>query len=290
MTQARERAAAAAVGVVRAQGGVARSARLIEAGTPKWAITDAVALGLLVRLRRVWVATPDADRELVAAARAGVVLSCVTAAKRRGLWVLDAEHLHVAVHAHSGAVHASGATVHWKAPIVPRPPGILEDALENVLVLVAGCQPREAALAVWESALRQQLVDPLSLERMPLPAAARELLASASPWSDSGVETFVVPRLRWMRLPLRRQVWLAGHRVDLLIGDRLVLQIDGGHHVGAQRERDIAHDAELRLRGYHVIRIGYWQVIERWHEVQDVLMRAVAQGLHRAPASSGHLG
>jgi very-short-patch-repair endonuclease len=166
--------------------------------------------------------------------------------------------------------------------VVPRHPDALVDPIENVLVLVAVCQPFEAAIAVWESALRQRLVDIEVLRRMRLPAAAREMLDRASPWSDSGLETFVVPRLRWLRLPLRRQIWIAGHRVDLLIGDRLVLQIDGGHHVGAQREEDIAHDAALRLLGYHVIRVGYAQVIDRWHEVQDLIMRAVAQRLHLA--------
>lgn len=94
----------------------------------------------------------------------------------------------------------------------------------------------------------------------------------------------MIPRLRWLKLPLRRQVWIGGRRVDLLIGDRLVLQIDGGHHVGAQREADIAHDAALTLLGYHVIRVGYRQMIDRWAEVQDSIMRAVAQGLHLAGA------
>ncbi|WP_292815621.1 DUF559 domain-containing protein [Microbacterium sp.] len=143
-------------------------------------------------------------------------------------------------------------------------------------------KPSEAALAIWESALNKRLLEPEVLRRMPLPAAARQLLERASPWSDSGLETFVVPRLLWLRLPLRRQIWIAGHRVDLLIGDRLMLQIDGGHHVGAQREEDIAHDAALCLLGYHVIRVGYAQVIDRWHEVQDLIMRAVAQRLHLA--------
>ena len=40
--------------------------------------------------------------------------------------------------------------------------------------------------------------------------------------------------------------------------------------------------ASSMLLGYHVIRVTYAQVVERWHEVQDLLMRAVAQGLHRA--------
>ena len=79
------------------------------------------------------------------------------------------------------------------------------------------------------------------------------------------------------------QVWIAGHHVDFLIGDRLVLQIDGGHHVGAQREADVLHDAHLMSMGYHVIRVGYGQVVGRWHEVQDLITRAIAKGLHREP-------
>jgi very-short-patch-repair endonuclease len=196
--------------------------------------------------------------------------------------VLEHDRPHVGAPPHAGHVRVPGTTVHWHKPVVPRHPDALLDPIENVLVLVAACQPREAALAIWESALRRQLVATEALRRMPLPAVARELLERASPWSDSGLETFVVPRLLWLRLPLRRQVWIAGHRVDLLIGDRLVLQIDGGHHVGAQREEDIAHDAALRLLGYHVIRVGYAQVVDRWHEVQDLIMRAVAQRLHLA--------
>lgn len=80
------------------------------------------------------------------------------------------------------------------------------------------------------------------------------------------------------------QTWIAGHRVDALIGDRLVVQIDGGTHVGAQRSADIRHDAELMLMGFHVIRVGYHQIIDEWPVVQDQIMRAVAQGLHLGPA------
>lgn len=78
------------------------------------------------------------------------------------------------------------------------------------------------------------------------------------------------------------QIWIAGHRVDLLIARRLVLQIDGGHHVGHQRDLDNAHDAELALLGYHVIRVGFDQIVNHWEVVQDLIMRSVAQGLHLA--------
>ncbi|WP_343045361.1 DUF559 domain-containing protein [Microbacterium pseudoresistens] len=70
--------------------------------------------------------------------------------------------------------------------------------------------------------------------------------------------------------------------MDCLIGERLIVQIDGGHHVGAQRTSDIDHDARLMLRGYHVIRVSYVQLMHRWPEVQLLIMTAIAQGLHRA--------
>lgn len=158
----------------------------------------------------------------------------------------------------------------------------LQDAVENVLWAIADCLPFEEALAVWESALRKGLVSIEAMRRLPLSPAGRRLCAQATPWSDSGLESFVGPRLRWLGVSITPQVWVCGHRIDFLIGARLALQIDGGHHVGAQRAADIAHDAQLMLLRYHVIRVGYFQVVDAWHEVQDLVMRAVAQGLHRA--------
>lgn len=268
---------------VAATGSVVRVSALRAAGVPRRAIERAVSAQVLIRPRNGWVALPEADPLLVAAARAGVVLSCVTQARRLGLWVLDegAVHVAAAAHRHIGEVK-DGTRVHWARPLVPRHPDALTDPIENVLALVARCRPYEHARAVWESALRQGLVTRESLRRMPLPPLARSLLEECSLSSDSGLETFIPLRLRFLRLPIRQQVWLAGHPVDFLIGDRLVLQIDGGHHVGSQRRSDIAHDARLTLLGYHVIRIDYVQIMTRWVDVHDVIVRAVAQGLHRA--------
>ena len=186
---------------------------LRELGVSDHVLRCALGAGHIERVRRGWVAAPGADPMLIAAARRGVVLTCVTAARRLGLWVLDEKQPHVAAPQHAGRIDIPGATVHWHKALVPRHPDALVDPIENVLAIVAACQPREAALAVWESALRQRLVDIEVLRRMALPAAAREMLELASPWSDSGLETFVVPRLRWLRLPLRRQTWIAGEKV-----------------------------------------------------------------------------
>ena len=251
-------------------------------GHSRHIVEKLVSDGRLVRIRRGWVAASSADRELVAVARAGGVVTCVSAARRLGLWVLSEHTTHVGAPAHAGRFPFPDGHVHWRKPPLPRHPDSLVDPIENVLIIAATCQPYEEALVIWEAALRKGMVTVEGMRRLTLPPAARVLLRDALPWADSGLESLVPPRLRWLRLPIRAQTWIAGHRVDFLIGDRLVLQVDGGTHVGAQREMDVAHDAALALMGYHVIRVGYRQVIEGWHEVQDLIMRAVAQGLHRA--------
>ncbi|WP_051606462.1 endonuclease domain-containing protein [Microbacterium sp. CH12i] len=173
--------------------------------------------------------------------------------------------------------------MHWSKPLVPREAGVLEDPIENVLAIVADCEPFEQALATWESAFNRQLIPLDAMARLPLRPAARRILAEAQPFANAGLETYLRVRLRWLKLSIYIQTWIAGHRVDALIGDRLVLQIDGATHVGAQRSEDIRHDAELKLMGYHVIRISYQQMMEDWPMIQDLIMRAVAQGLHLAP-------
>jgi very-short-patch-repair endonuclease len=219
----------------------------------------------------------------VTAAQHGVLLTCVTQARRLGIWVHDERpRLHLAASPGSRGGKPPEARVHWARPLVPRHPDALEDSIENVLSLVSTCEPYEQALATWESALNKGLVDRERLLRLRWGPRGRRLLAEALPFADAGLETYLRVRLRWLRLPLRFQTWIAGHRVDALIGERLVLQIDGGTHVGAQRDQDNRHDAELKLRGYHVIRLGYHQVMDEWPAVQDLVMRAVAQGLHRA--------
>ncbi|GAA3646907.1 endonuclease domain-containing protein [Microbacterium marinilacus] len=262
-----------------------RVADLRDAGSGRRAIDGAVALGLLIRPRNGWVALPNADPMLVAAARVGVVITCVTQAARLGLWVPRSAQHHVAAPAHSGAVASNSGHVHWAKPIVPRRPGALVDPIQNVLALVASCQPREQAVAVWESAMRKRLIEVQEMAGYSLPARARDVLALARPFADAGTESIVCHRLRWLDVSVVPQVVIAGRPVDVLIGERLVLQIDGGHHVGAQRDADIEHDARLRLMGYHVMRMSYDQVMNHWEKAQELILRAIAQGLHLAPAS-----
>ncbi|QZY53562.1 endonuclease domain-containing protein [Leucobacter tenebrionis] len=214
------------------------------------------------------------------AAGRGLLLSCVSQAARRGLWVLETpDHPHYAPpHPHSHVVGGPGV-VHWRAPPTPRAPGLLEDPLENVLVLVAECQPYETALAIVDSALNQSLTSIQALETLPSPRL-HDLVRHATPFSDSGIETIFRSRLGWLRLPIRVQTHLSGHRVDVLIGERLIVQVDGKQHSGPQRDADILHDAELRREGYEIIRVTYSLIIHRWEQVQEAVLSAIARGKH----------
>ena len=267
------------------KGGVVMTRDLEDAGFTGHRIAQLVRAGVVTRPRRGWIAAIGADPDLVGAAAAGVIPTCVTRAERLGLWTYrddDPHRHHVAAPPHSGSVSAKNSRIHWSKPLIARTRGQLVDPIENVLALVTECQPHEHALAIWESAFNKKLVDRDAFGRYDLRPAARRLLSEATPFSDSGLETFVLTRLRWLPVRVVPQVWLHGHVVDFLIGDRLVLQVDGGTHVGAQRDEDNAHDLILRLHGFTVIRIGYRQVVDEWPQVQEQILRAIAQGLHKA--------
>ncbi len=266
--------------------GIAHTRQLLHAGFTRHAIKAAALAGTVGRVRRDWVALPDAPADLRAAAELGGRVACLSAAKRLGLWHLDDGWEHFsAEHASGHTVVGPGQRVHWSSGPVAVTRHALVEPIENALAHIADCQPFENALAVWDSALNMRLVTPHHLARLPLRTnaaiAVREAMSSLS---DSGIETIPVARLGALGIPVRQQVPIAGHRVDGLIGERLVLQIDGyAHHSSAaQRGADIAHDRALTLLGYTVLRVDYRQVLFDWPSVEADILRALAQRLHEA--------
>lgn len=262
--------------------GIVRSQDAIAHGYSPHRIAQAISAGRLSRPRRGWITLPGADPVLVEAASHSAVVSCVTRAERLGLWLpRPARQLHLASRPNAKA-RGPGPVVHWATPLLPRSPGQLEDQVENALALIATCLPHEEALVIWESALNRRLVQLPSLARLPLTGRARKILAECRPFADSGLESLVRSRLAWLGVRILEQVRILGHRVDLLFGDRLVIQIDGGTHVGPQREADNRHDALLMLHGYRVIRLSYAQIVHRWEEAHELIVGAIARGEHLA--------
>lgn len=263
--------------------GIAHSTAIATAGFTRYTVRAVLDSGAAQRIRRDWITLPSAPPELQLAAQAGGRLSCLSAAKQLGLWHLGDGRTHLSVNPRSGHVASDGQVLHWSAGPVPAGPHVLREPIENVLVHIARCQPFENALAVWDSALNHGLVSEAHLARLPLRSvAARRLRSACSNLSDSGLETIPVARLAALGIPVRQQVLIEGHRVDGLIGERLVLQIDGfAHHQdAAQRRSDIAHDRALTLLGYTVFRYDYKQILFEWPRVETEILRAMAQHLH----------
>lgn len=163
-----------------------------------------------------------------------------------------------------------------------------EEPILNVLFHVAHCLPRSQALAVWESAVQRRLAEPAVLRHVAWRRAEAVSIAElVSSLSESGLETHFVDGMRTAGVAVRQQVWIDGHPVDGLIGDSLVVQIDGfAHHsTAADRRRDLAADARLVTRGYVVLRFDYQQVLFDWDRVLDTVLTAIAQGAHLRPVA-----
>lgn len=270
---------------MRERKGVAHSTALRNAGFSDRTVRRAIAAGILTRVRRSWLidATCSDARRLAAAG--GGRITCVTAADELGLWTPKADAVHIAVAGTASRIRVDGVTAHWARGPIPVPSRSSDEPLLNVLFHTARCLQPVDALAVWESALRHQLISDIELARVRWRSARAEGLASvASSLSDSGLETRFLWLMREIGVDVRQQVWIDGHPLDGLIGDFLAVQIDGfEHHSSApDRRRDIRADARLALRGYTVLRFDYYQLLFEPEEVQQTVLAAIAQGLHRA--------
>lgn len=259
-----------------------------DAGFTPSHVRAAIRAGAVLRIRARWIALPGASPELAAAASAGGALTCVSLARRRGWWVPpEADgllHLHLPAH---GSVSADGVRAHWSKPLTPINRRLLEASVEDALADAAQCFPFDQAVAIWESAVRAEAISLESLRTVRwCSTTARRCANEVRADMGSSLETVFRVRLSPWGVRLRYQVQLAGHPVDFLIGTHLVIQIDGwGFHASsADRTRDVRHDAELRMRGYTVLRFSYAQVIYRWWEAERIIAEAVSRGLHLAPA------
>jgi len=265
-------------------GGAARSSALRAQGVTDHAMRRAVHRGDVLRVRRSWLVLPSAGADVHAAARVGGRVTCVSAAARRGIWAPRHAETHLAVPRSASRLEVDGIRLHWAAGPAPSPMGGILDPLLNVLFHVARCLPPRDALAVWESAVRTGEADAAVLRRVHWRStAARRLAEVVSTLSDSGIETAFVALMRSIGVDVRQQVWIDGHPLDGVIGERLLIQIDGfAYHQAADRRRDLRADARLVLRGYTVLRFDYVQVMLAPDEVIATVTEAMAQGLHRA--------
>lgn len=275
-----ERRRADVAGWVESRDGIAHRSVLRDAGFHPEDLRAAVASGAIQMLRRQWFVSAGVRESARIAAAAGGRIGCITAARERGWWLPPAvdDATHIAMRP-TGSHPGGDLVVHWNAPIVGVPVAQIRVSVEDALGHIAGCLPFTDALVVWESAVRTERLDPAMLRRLPWASRDSARLAqSITGLADSGLETILIRGLSHLAQSLHPQALVAGHRVDLLIGECVVVQVDGHafHSSAADRTRDLAHDHELMSRGYTVLRFTYAQIVHDWPAVARVVTRAVA--------------
>lgn len=257
---------------LNARGGIATRLAARDAGFGR---------GELARwaLGRRWLATPQADVQLRAAASHLGRLACVSAARHRGLALLSApDQLHVAVPRNAPIQHDERLRFHTSRPLAACRHDLIE-SVPDMLEHAAVCLPPREAFAVWESALRTRLLTLHELRATPWRRpASRRLAACAGTRSDSILESLAAWELRERGIAFVQQARLLGRPVDFLIEGRLVLQVDGYefHADARQRREDIDFDARLELEGLPVLRRDYVQVVHEMPTTVDLVLRRLA--------------
>ncbi|MGB3910357.1 MAG: type IV toxin-antitoxin system AbiEi family antitoxin domain-containing protein [Pseudolysinimonas sp.] len=291
--------------VVTAFGGIATRAQILDSGLTGSDITRAVRLGQVRRVRRAHYATAVAPLDAVDAVRVGGRLCGVSAARSFGLWAGFDETLHIAVPRNASrlrVIREHGAItpdrsdrrveIHWVDTDPSRE--CWRVSLHDCLRQVVGWSDHETAMACLDTAIEVARVtrDELRAVFAEEPALSRLRAAGAHPGCGSGYESIVVRRLRRIGLRIRQQVRIPGvGRVDGVIDDILVLEIDGYEHHSTREafEEDRRRDAALAALGKSSIRLTTLRIREDWDGcVADILAALrIQEAMGRVGQKSG---
>lgn len=275
--------------VLQRLGGFARAQELEQAGVSRRSLSSSLTLGTVMRVREGWYVLAGSPPELILAIRHGGVVGCLTAALAHGLWVPPHEGIHVWLRdaGHRRKHNDCTCIGHWDLPPGDHARSV---TVEHALAQIAACAGEEAFFVCLESALRNRKLTKAGIRwlRLVLPAASAVLIDQARANADSGLESIVRYRLLSFGISMRSQVEITGVGwVDFVIGDRLILEIDGrGNHDGAsERHKDLLRDARAAALGYETLRFDYAMVLHDWPVVEAAIRAKVDAGYHLACTS-----
>lgn len=264
-------------------------AELSALGLTRRQIAVAVRSGTATPLRRGVYAHVDACAPARRAAAHGGTLACSVAARHLGLWVLseDEDDVHVWMrrggHAYPHSDDACTCVEHWDDGVGTSAFGL--PPVRNVLLQILRCHGVEHFFVALESALNQRMLAPEDIHALRRLAgrAGRQALALAQDDSESGLESLLRWRLRAHRLPIRTQQWIHDTgRVDILIGERLLIEADGkqNHDDPSRRHKDLVRDAKSASWGYVTLRFDYALIVHDWPLVESAILGQIAAGHH----------
>lgn len=271
---------------MRRQLGVWSAGDLEAAGMRHRSIAELMRAGTLHRAGHGWYATSSTPAAVTTALRRGARLTCVSAAAVHGLWTPPFGKVHVAQR--RGGGRRSRDVVHEHRPVVrtwPDDEPVLP--LDTALVHAGTCLPGESVAVLLESALERGVLDRAAvvdiLDRIPV--RIRRQLTGLRIDAGSGSETRVRRYLERRGVSVRAQVQIRGvGRVDLLVGDRLIIECDSRafHDSADAYETDRERDVRAIAAGYAVVRLTWYKIWADWQRTCETLDGLVRSGLHRA--------
>lgn len=274
------------VQILTSVGGVALTRAVLARGARESAIRSAVHRGDVVRVERGLLALPGADPELVAARQARALLTCVSAAPRFHLWMLNPA---VKPHYwHSNGRRSNSCVNHRMALTQTGVTGAVA-ALPDVLLHALLCLPELESLVMVESAYSRGDIDLgflLRHLRGNRCGRARGVVARVERGADSLLETLARVLFRDAGILTEAQVWIDGiGRVDFLLEGFLIVEIDGlaFHLESRQFKKDRRRDNAAMLQGLPVLRFFYDDVVFAPQEVLRQVREVLARGSLRWP-------
>lgn len=258
--------------------GVISTGALAANGFGRSKVAAAERSGLLQRAGRGYYRLEGAPAELVAAASLGTSLTCVSAADVQGWWVLNRpDGLHLRA---DKSVHGPGIHLHRgrrsAARLVCSPSAVVLDAFRCL-------QPLEA-LVIAESAVACNAVSKavlVSAFGRPQDWRVRALLEGISRKTASPLEVCARYHLCSAGFSVRSEVMVDGvGRVDFLVGERLIVELDGYEfHSGRTEYRnDRARWNRATALGFITLRITAEMILRNPEE----FIRLVRAALSRA--------
>jgi very-short-patch-repair endonuclease len=234
-----------------------------------------IAAGILERVIRGWYCRPGADRDAVRAMRLGGRLSCVSALALHGGWLPPEAGTHIGFPSHASGRRLAlrGApedlVAHWHPKAAATGSAYAVTPVEHAVGDLLVCQPPAFIVATLDSLLRKRVVQRNRVGALILqgPLRTHFLAGRLTPQSGSGIESIVRFGLSAAGVHGRIQVVVRGaFRVDVLIDDWLVLELDGreAHAQAKAFTKDRVREATIMRDGRIVLRFAYATVMYDW--------------------------
>jgi len=284
-----------------AGGGIRRSRTLLALGHSRRGLALAIAERRALRVRIGWLAHPDADPSGLRAVELGGRLTGSAALRTLGIWVDREAGPLVACPPHTSRLPTlgPGESRVWRWDRFPDVGGVewRVSALDALRDFALEASPTELIASV-DSALHRGLVTP---DEIPMLAATlhsrhRRVADRVDPRAESGAESHMRLMLQSRGLSVRSQVRLEGvGRVDLLVDDWLIIEVDSRAHHGSasDQDRDRQRDGNATLSGHATLRFMAMDVANRPDWCRAVVAARLrssppSRAVHRAGAIAGH--